>query len=78
MADTYDVTMPLGRKTCESSAQVTAFIGEYMQEPGASLSMVEVARRLRVEPDTGAGDLCPTGQLLAGSAEPLTAGADGY
>jgi hypothetical protein len=70
MADTYDVTTPLGRKTCESSAQVTAFIGEYMQDPEASLSLVEVLRRLRADPDTGAGDLCIPADFWPGTDRP--------
>jgi hypothetical protein len=70
MADTYDVTTPLGRKTCGSSAQVTEFIGEYMQEPNASLSMVEVVRRLRAEPDTGVGDLCVPADFWPGKQSP--------
>jgi hypothetical protein len=68
MSNTYDVTTPLGRKAVESLAEVTAFIGEYMHEPGASLSMVEVSRRLRSAP--GPGDLCIPADFWPGTHGP--------
>jgi len=68
MSDIYDVTTPLGRKTFDSSAQVTGFIDEYMHEPGASLSMVEVSRRLRAAP--GPGGLCVPADFWPGTQSP--------
>lgn len=49
--------------------QVTGFIDEYMREPDASLSMVEVSRRLRVA--LGPAD-CASRPLLAGHDPLLT------